>query len=193
RSPSPRRSSDPHSGLHPQMPGLEGMPDLAKISGVHLDLIIVTHCHLDHIGSVPVAMRQHPEAAVIMSQPSQMLIERMLHNSANVMLRQRDEANIQGYPLFTHEEIDRMAKRFTGFAFNAPRVFRGRSDEIEITLHPAGHVAGAAAVEIRHKHRHIFITGDVLFENQRILPGARFPSGHFDTLITETTRGNTER
>jgi len=181
------------SGLHPKMPGLEGMPDLAKISGVHLDLIIVTHCHLDHIGSVPVAMRQHPEAAVIMSQPSQMLIERMLHNSANVMLRQRDEANIQGYPLFTHEEIDRMAKRFTGFAFNAPRVFRGRSDEIEITLHPAGHVAGAAAVEIRHKHRHIFITGDVLFENQRILPGARFPSGHFDTLITETTRGNTER
>src|SRR5690606_3012525 len=106
------------SGLHPKMPGLEGMPDLAKISGVHLDLIIVTHCHLDHIGSVPVAMRQHPEAAVIMSQPSQMLIERMLHNSANVMLRQRDEANIQGYPLFTHEEIDRMAKRFTGFAFN---------------------------------------------------------------------------
>ncbi len=180
-------------GLHPKMPGLEGMPELKKISGIHLDLIIVTHCHLDHIGSVPVAMRQHPEAAVVMSQPSQMLIERMLHNSANVMLRQRDEANIQGYPLFTHDEIDRIAKRFTGFPFNAPRVFRGRTDEIEITLHPAGHVAGAAAVEIRHKHRHIFITGDVLFENQRILPGARFPSGHFDTLITETTRGNTER
>lgn len=181
------------SGLHPKVPGPEGVPLLSKIRDKHIDLIIVTHCHLDHIGSIPVAMREHPEAAVIMSQPSQMLIERMLHNSANVMLRQRDESNIQGYPLFTHEEIDRMAKRFTGFPFNAPRLFRGRNDEIEITLHPAGHVAGAAAVEIRHKHRHIFITGDVLFENQRILPGARFPAGHFDTIITETTRGNTER
>ncbi|MFI5358164.1 MAG: MBL fold metallo-hydrolase, partial [Opitutales bacterium] len=63
----------------------------------------------------------------------------------------------------------------------------------DVTFHPAGHVAGAAGVELRHKHREIFITGDVLFENQRTLPGAKFPAGHFDTLITETTRGNTER
>jgi Cft2 family RNA processing exonuclease len=48
-------------------------------------------------------------------------------------------------------------------------------------------------VEIRHKHRAVFFTGDVLFENQRTLTGAKFPAGHFDTLITETTRGVTER
>ena len=60
-------------------------------------------------------------------------------------------------------------------------------------MHPAGHVAGAAAVELHYKHRQIFFTGDVLFENQRTLLGAKFPSGHFDTLITETTRGTTER
>jgi Cft2 family RNA processing exonuclease len=64
---------------------------------------------------------------------------------------------------------------------------------VEVIFRPAGHVAGAAAVELHHKHRAIFITGDVLFENQRTLPGAKFPSGHFDTLITETTRGTTER
>src|SRR5262249_45159362 len=34
---------------------------------------------------------------------------------------------------------------------------------------------------------------DVLFENQRTLAGAKFPVGHFDTLIMETTRGVTER
>src|SRR6185436_19550604 len=60
-------------------------------------------------------------------------------------------------------------------------------------FHRAGHVAGAAGVEIHHKHRSIFFTGDVLFENQRTLPGAKFPAGHFDTLVTETTRGTTER
>jgi len=62
-----------------------------------------------------------------------------------------------------------------------------------VVLHPAGHVAGAAAIEIRHKHRAIFFTGDVLFENQRTLPGAKFPAGHFDTVVMETTRGTTER
>jgi Cft2 family RNA processing exonuclease len=64
---------------------------------------------------------------------------------------------------------------------------------VEITFHPAGHVAGAAAVELHHQGRRIFFTGDVLFESQRTLEGAKFPAGHFDTLITETTRGATER
>ena len=30
-------------------------------------------------------------------------------------------------------------------------------------------------------------------ENLRTLPGAKFPAGHFDTVVTETTRGLTER
>jgi Cft2 family RNA processing exonuclease len=122
-----------------------------------------------------------------------MLVERMLHNSANVMMRQREEENIPDYPLFTHEEIDRCAKRLTGLPFGQAKHFRGAKDDIEITFHPAGHVAGAAGVEIRHKHRHIFFTGDVLFEAQRTLAGARFPAGHFDTLVMETTRGMTDR
>ncbi len=181
------------SGLHPKKVGRRAAPDHAPLRGKNLDLIIVTHCHLDHIGSLPVTMREHPNAAVIMTTSSRMLIERMLHNSASVMMRQREDQNIPDYPLFTHEEIDRIARRMTGVAFGHAKKFKGGRDEIEVTLHPAGHVAGAAGVEIKHKHRAIFFTGDVLFENQRTLPGAKFPAGHFDTLVTETTRGITQR
>jgi len=181
------------SGLHPKQVGRVATPDFRPLRGVALDLIIITHCHLDHIGSLPVVMREHPNTPVIMTTSSRMLIERMLHNSANVMQRQKEEENIPDYPLFTHDEIDRCAKRLTGLPFGHAKHFRGAKDEIEIIFHPAGHVAGAAAVEIHHKHRQIFITGDVLFENQRTLAGAKFPAGHFDTLIMETTRGITER
>ena len=180
-------------GLHPKKVGRAATPDFKPLRGVTLDLIIITHCHLDHIGSLPVVMRENPNTPVIMTTSSRMLIERMLHNSANVMLRQKEEDNIPDYPLFTHEEIDRCAKRMTGLPFGHAKHFRGAKDEIEIILHPAGHVAGAAAIEIQHKHRGIFITGDVLFDAQRTLAGAKFPAGHFDTLITETTRGDTER
>lgn len=181
------------SGLHPKKSGREAAPDLRPLEGVKLDLIIITHCHLDHIGSLPVVMREHPTTPVIMTTSSRMLVERMLHNSANVMMRQKEEDNIPDYPLFTHDDIDRCGKRLVGLPFGHAKHFRGAKDEIEIVFHPAGHVAGAAAVEIHHKHRQIFITGDVLFENQRTLLGAKFPSGHFDTLIMETTRGTTER
>ncbi len=181
------------SGLHPKKAGRLAAPDFSPLRNVKLDLIIITHCHLDHIGSLPVLMREQPDAVVLMTQSSRMIIERMLHNSASVMLRQRDEANIPDYPLFTHEEIDRLSKRLTPVPYSVAKKFRGRKDEITLIFHPAGHVVGAAAVEIHHKSRQIFFTGDVLFENQRTLPGARFPAGHFDTVVMETTRGITER
>lgn len=180
-------------GLHPKKVGRAATPDLTALRGAPLDLIIITHCHLDHIGSLPVVMREHPNTPVIMTIGSRMLIERMLHNSANVMMRQREEDKIPDYPLFTHDDIDRCAGRLTGLPMGHVKKFRGARDEIEITFHHAGHVAGAAGVEIRHKHRAIFFTGDVLFENQRTLAGAKFPAGHFDTLVMETTRGITER
>jgi Cft2 family RNA processing exonuclease len=180
-------------GLHPKKVGRAATPDLTPLRGTPLDLIIITHCHLDHIGSLPVVMREHPNTPVIMTVASRMLIERMLHNSANVMMRQRESENIPDYPLFTHEEIERCAGRLTGLPPGHVKKFRGAKDEIELTFHHAGHVAGAAGVEIRHKHRAVFFTGDVMFENQRTLTGAKFPAGHFDTLVTETTRGTTER
>lgn len=180
-------------GLHPKKAGRTAAPDFTPLRGLRVDLIIITHCHLDHIGSVPLLLREQPDAVVIMTQSSKMLIERMLHNSASVMMRQREEANIPEYPLFTHEEIDRLAKRFTPVPFGMIKRFKPRKDEITLMFHPAGHVVGAAGVEIHHKKRAIFLTGDVLFENQRILPGAKFPAGHFDTVVMETTRGTTER
>jgi len=90
-------------GLHPKKAGRAATPDFRPLQGVRLDLIIITHCHLDHIGSLPVLLRAQPDAPVIMTTSSRMLIERMLHNSASVMMRQREDEGIADYPLFTHE------------------------------------------------------------------------------------------
>ncbi|HTT58150.1 MAG TPA: MBL fold metallo-hydrolase [Opitutaceae bacterium] len=180
-------------GLHPKKVGRAATPDFSPLRGVELDLIIITHCHLDHIGSLPVLLREQPRAPVVMTQPSQLLIERMLHNSANVMERQRVEDHIPDYPLFTHDEVDRHAPRFTPLPYGHAKRFHGARDELELTFHQAGHVAGAAGVELHHKHRKLFFTGDVQFDAQRTCPAAHFPVDQFDTLVTETTRGDTER
>jgi Cft2 family RNA processing exonuclease len=181
------------SGLHPKRVGRLATPDLTPLRGVNLDLIIITHCHLDHIGSLPILMREFPRTPVVMTQPSRMIIDRMLHNSANVMVREREEKNVLEYPLFTHEEIDRIVPRLYPQNFSQPKKFSGANDEIEFTFHPAGHIVGAAGVEIVHRHRRIFFSGDVLFEAQRTLGPAKFPRAHFDTVVLETTRGDTER
>ena len=85
-------------GMNPKLSGRKATPDLARLRGKALDLIIITHCHLDHIGSVPLALRDHPDTPVIMTTSSRMLIERMLHNSASVMMRQKAEDNAPDRP-----------------------------------------------------------------------------------------------
>lgn len=181
------------SGLHPKKSGRGAAPNLRPLEGVKLDLIIITHCHLDHIGSLPLLLRQQPDVPVIMTQPSRMLIERMLHNSVNVMVREREEKGTADYPLFSHEEIDRIAPRLYGHPYNHAKKFSGAKEDIEFVLHPAGHIPGAAGVEIHHRNRRLFFTGDVLFQAQRTLAGAMFPEAKFDTLVMETTRGLTAR
>ncbi|MDD3181128.1 MAG: MBL fold metallo-hydrolase [Opitutaceae bacterium] len=177
------------AGLNPKKSGRQAAPDFRPLQGVQLDLVLLTHCHLDHLGAMPLALRDQPHPPVVMALPSHKLAPRMLHNSASVMEREREEHGTPDYPLYTHEEVDRVAKRFYGHPFGQPRKFTGAHDEIEFTLHSGGHIPGAAGIEIVHKRRRIFITGDVLFAAQRTLPGANFPHHHIDVLITETTRG----
>ena len=182
------------AGLHPKLAGPEAMPDFEFLDGREIDFIIVTHCHLDHIGSLPVLMQLYPNAPAYMSHPSLMLVERMLHNSCNVMKRQKAELGIVEYPLFTHEDVERIATRFTPIHYEKSFPIQRDGDEITLTLHQAGHVAGAGGFEIGHNGRNVFFTGDVLFDDQRTLDGAKFPDlKEFDTMIIETTRGETER
>ena len=67
----------------------------------------------------------------------------------------------------------------------------GRS--IELTLHHAGHVAGAVSVSVRSEKERIFFTGDILFNDQRTLSGAHPPLTEVGVLVTETTRGQASR
>lgn len=182
------------AGLNPKLAGRLATPDFSLIENVALDFIVITHCHLDHIGSLPVLMQQHPEARVLMSHSSQMLIERMLHNSCNVMKRQRTEQNIPEYPLFTHEEIDQVAERFEIMPFSNSIQLDKDDQKIELTFYPAGHVAGAGGLEILSNEKRYFFSGDVLFEHQQTLAGASFPvKKRFEAVVLETTRGETER
>lgn len=181
------------SGLHPKLSGLESIPDFSLLGDQPIDAIFLTHCHLDHLGTLPILAREQPGVPIYMSPVSQMLYARMLHNSVNVMLRQREELGIRDYPFFNHEEVDQLDAQTVTIPLQHDKTLYKGKEELTFRFYRAGHIPGAVGIEFIYKHRRIFHTGDVLFSDMRILEGARFPNHQVDTLIMETTRGATPR
>ncbi|MDR3400853.1 MAG: integrator complex subunit 9, partial [Chthoniobacter sp.] len=186
------------AGMHPKQEGREALPKFTK-AGIHdLDAIAITHCHHDHVGSLPVAVRHFPKANVLMTELSYLLVERVLHNSVNVMTHQRDELGIKDYPLYTHDEVDDIAPCFQGFKYNREIEWgaftKSRSGIRSPTLEffDAGHTLGSAGILLRGAKETLFYTGDVCFHDQTILKAARFEDVKADVLIMETTRGGRE-
>lgn len=184
------------AGVHPKREGRGGLPLFELVKNEELDAIAISHCHHDHVGSLPVALRYFPQAHVLMSELSYFLAERVLHNSVNVMTRQRDELGIREYPLFTHDEVDDIEPRFQGFKYNreidwaAFKKTRAGFHSPTLEFFDAGHALGSAGLLVRGRRDSLFYTGDVCFHDQTILKSARFEDVKADVLVMETTRGN---
>jgi len=183
-------------GMHPKREGRDALPLFGKASHGEVDAIAISHCHHDHVGALPVACARFPKAHVLMTELSYFIVERVLHNSVNVMTRQRDERGIREYPLYTHDELDEIAPQFQGFKYNREvewgsfKKQRAGVPSPTLEFFDAGHTLGSAGILLRGKKETLFYTGDVCFHDQTILRSARFEDVKADVLIMETTRGN---
>src|SRR6266513_2385979 len=182
-------------GMHPKNVGEDALPNLKPIADRQIEAILISHAHQDHIGTLPVLMRRQPDARIFMTEATAEIGSTLLHNSVNVMTRQREE-NSAMYPLFTHREIDRaselwhwcpMRQRFSISGESAPH---HETDALTFEFFDAGHVLGSTGILLRAEGRTIFYTGDVNFDDQTIMEAAIFPEEKIDALIMECTRGD---
>ena len=185
------------AGLHPKKFGPESLPDYSLITR-ELEAIFISHAHLDHIGSLPLAARQQPQAPIFATLPTKDIALRMLHNTVTVMNIYREEKGMREYPFFDHEDLWPLERDLVGLEFN-PRGYggSGRSRrhgervhlraEIQAQFIPAGHVLGAAGLLLRQGRRRVFYTGDISLTDQALIPGAVLPDEKIDALILECT------
>lgn len=175
------------AGMHPREVGSLSTPDFSLLGGRGFDAMVLTHAHQDHVGCLPLAARQAPHAPVFMTEATAGLSEVMLHNSVSVMMRQREELGSPELPLFSHREIDNAMDGWEVVRLSEPfELGHGVTGE----FFDAGHILGSTGLLVRAEGKRVFYTGDVNFEDQTLMRGAKFPADNIDVLVMETTRGD---
>ena len=183
-------------GMHPKNTGDDALPLFKAIADRDVEAVLISHAHQDHIGTLPLAMRRFSGARVFMTEATAEIGSVLLHNSVNVMTRQREEIGELSYPLFTHRETDRSSERWRRcplrqqMSIAGERAPRREKHALAFEFFDAGHVLGSTGIMLRTEGRTVFYTGDVNFDDQTIMEAAVSPEEKIDVLIMECTRAD---
>jgi len=162
-----------------------------------IDLVILTHAHIDHSGNLPTLVRLGYNGQILSTPPTADLTELLLLDSVNLFMRRADKGrkhrkgkfNTGAQPLYLQKHVTDTMERFVTIGFNRP--FRV-NENIELTLVPVGHLLGAAAAVLKIKEngveKSIAFTGDVGRKNYPVLNDPeQLPP--VDYLVMESTYG----
>lgn len=166
-----------------QSAGKDPIPNFRMIQeNGGLDAIIISHAHLDHIGCLPLVSKEYPGARIYMNHMTKELVRVLLYDSLKVM-NGRDEE----IPIYAENDVVNTLNRI--FPIHFEHTFEIFTD-IQITLYPAGHIAGASCIYIQTKEGTLFYSGDFSTFPQKTIEGIRIPRLRPDVAILESTYGD---
>lgn len=179
------------AGIHPKKYGLKSLPMIDALRRKEIHAILISHCHIDHLGALPVILKYFPTPRIFMTRPSLPVSIRMLHNTVTVMERLKEEKRVVEYPFYTHQDIDMIINLFQAMdydrPFSIPSMNGYSRPDLEGVFLDAGHILGSAGVVIRAGEGTVFYTGDTCRHDQTVIKGSIYPEEKIDVLILETT------
>lgn len=163
-----------------------------------MDMIILSHAHIDHCGLIPRIVRQGFKGPIYATPATKELTGILLEDSAEI---QRDDTRFinkrrakQGLPPFEPlYDLADAAKALELFETKEYDHWHQLSPEVSVMFTDAGHIIGSAAVHLiiteGEKTTRITFSGDVGRYNDAILRSPA-PFGQADYIILESTYGN---
>jgi metallo-beta-lactamase family protein len=158
-----------------------------------LDAVVLTHAHLDHSGALPRLVRQGYRGRIFATPATRELCELLLPDSARLQEEDARYANRHGssrhhpaLPLYDEADAQRALTHFEALPLGT---LRELAPGFAVKLHAAGHILGAASVELRCDGVTLLFSGDLGRPDDLILlPPAAPPA--CDLLVMESTYGD---
>ncbi|MFH1012795.1 MAG: MBL fold metallo-hydrolase [Candidatus Peregrinibacteria bacterium] len=171
-----------------------------RFNAEKIDMVVLSHAHIDHSGNIPTLVKHGFKGLIYCTEATQSLCEAMLLDSAYIQesdaeffARKLPETALKPIePLYTQEDAKLALQQFKGVPYNKKIKL---ADGVQVTLHEAGHVLGAALLilEIEDKEdgtkKTFFYTGDLGRYRLPILKDP-YQVEKADYVLTESTYGN---
>jgi metallo-beta-lactamase family protein len=186
--------------------------DCGQIQGSHLDeqlnrvplpvgrvdAVVLSHAHIDHSGRLPLLRTQGFTGPIFTHRATAELCAIMLRDAAylhekdaeweNKKRRRKGLATVA--PLYTRDDVRSVMGQFVGLDYDERReIVPG----VQVTLRNAGHILGAAIVELELRENdqefRLVFSGDLGYDAAPLMqPPATIE--HADLVVMESTYGN---
>ena len=172
-------------GINPgEISGLDAYPrlDWFNFDLDDLDAIIIGHAHIDHQGFLPALFKYGYRGPVYCTEPTLPLMTLLQMDSVKI-------ANSNGtYLPYEDRDVKEVIRHCITLPYGKPTDI---SPDITISLNNAGHIMGSATVHLNISGAHnILYSGDYKYAKTQLLDSAVSTYPRVETLITESTYGN---
>ncbi|WP_426496141.1 MBL fold metallo-hydrolase RNA specificity domain-containing protein [Leptospira interrogans serovar Australis] len=158
-----------------------------------IDIILLTHGHLDHVGYIPRLVKQGFRGKILASAPTLEITEIILKDSGKIQEEEADRANREGYskhkpavPLYNLKEATDSLFYFHSIELNH---WRNLSSGIRVRFQYNGHILGATYIELEVFGKLFVFSGDISRPEDILLYPPNRPK-NADYLFIESTYGD---
>lgn len=163
------------------------------IDASEIDVVLLTHGHLDHTGYLPRLVKEGYRGPIVGTAPTLAITAIILRDSGKIHEEEAERANAEGYskhnpalPFYTVKEAENAIARFDS---KEKDTWFPLSESVKFRFNFNGHIIGSTFLELDIFGKLFVFSGDVGRKEDLLLDSPKRPKWA-DFLFLESTYGN---
>lgn len=156
----------------------------------HVEALIVTHVHIDHVGRIPYLLAAGFRGPIFCSEASALLLPLVLEDALKIGFT-RNKSLIEKFLKQIQKQLKPLPYKKWHTIFDDGN--KNSNGSLKVKLSPAGHILGSAYIEFiqnqNNSKQRILFSGDLGAPYTPLLPSPKSPY-RTDILVIESTYGD---